>query len=170
MDEVGRGTTVKDGLAIAFATVHHLYSQNRCRALFATHFHELTDMLGYSGDHMGEGVFENIGFYCTDVDEIEVYFSSVSYVHRNGSDIFAGRFIRLLPSTQTWCQQGQPWAQGCPAGRHAPLCDRRRKRRAFLVSHSWRGHCEHSTQATRTITSLTILCILTISNFFIHGL
>ena len=42
MDEVGRGTTVKDGLAIAFATVHHLVSVNRCRALFATHFHELT--------------------------------------------------------------------------------------------------------------------------------
>ena len=44
MDEVGRGTTVKDGLAIAFATVHHLYAKNRCRALFATHFHELTNL------------------------------------------------------------------------------------------------------------------------------
>lgn len=76
MDEVGRGTTVKDGLAIAFATVHHLYAQNRCRALFATHFHELTDMLGYSGDHMGEGAFENVGFFCTDVDEVEVSLST----------------------------------------------------------------------------------------------
>ena len=72
MDEVGRGTTVKDGLAIAFATVHHLYAKNRCRALFATHFHELTDMLGYSSDHRGEGAFEHIGFFCTDVDETEV--------------------------------------------------------------------------------------------------
>ena len=44
MDEVGRGTTMKDGLAIAFATVHHLYAHNRCRALFATHFHELTTL------------------------------------------------------------------------------------------------------------------------------
>ena len=42
MDEVGRGTTVEDGLAIAFATVHHLVSVNGCRAMFATHFHELT--------------------------------------------------------------------------------------------------------------------------------
>lgn len=72
MDEVGRGTTVKDGLAIAFATVHHLYAQNQCRALFATHFHEITDMLGYSGDQKGEGAFQNVGFYCTDVDEVEV--------------------------------------------------------------------------------------------------
>ncbi|KAF8761774.1 MutS domain I [Rhizoctonia solani] len=47
MDEVGRGTTVRDGLAIAFATAHHLHSKNRCRAMFATHFHEVADMLGY---------------------------------------------------------------------------------------------------------------------------
>jgi DNA mismatch repair ATPase MutS len=47
MDEVGRGTTVRDGLAIAFATAHHLHATNRCRAMFATHFHEVADMLGY---------------------------------------------------------------------------------------------------------------------------
>jgi DNA mismatch repair ATPase MutS len=47
MDEVGRGTTVRDGLAIAFATAHHLHSRNQCRAMFATHFHEVADMLGY---------------------------------------------------------------------------------------------------------------------------
>ncbi|EIM83372.1 uncharacterized protein STEHIDRAFT_62817 [Stereum hirsutum FP-91666 SS1] len=80
MDEVGRGTTVKDGLAIAFATVHHLYAQNQCRALFATHFHEITDMLGYSGDQKGEGAFQNVGFYCTDVDEVED--GSFAYSHR----------------------------------------------------------------------------------------
>jgi DNA mismatch repair ATPase MutS len=72
MDEVGRGTTVKDGLAIAFATVHHLVSVNRCRALFATHFHELSDLLGYSSNGKGQGVFENVGFFCTDVDETAV--------------------------------------------------------------------------------------------------
>lgn len=73
MDEVGRGTTVKDGMAIAFATVHHLVSVNRCRALFATHFHDLADMLGYaSSNGTGQGVFENVGFFCTDVDETEV--------------------------------------------------------------------------------------------------
>jgi DNA mismatch repair ATPase MutS len=74
MDEVGRGTTVKDGLAIAFATVHHLVSVNRCRALFATHFHELADMLGYSshGNGKGRGVFEDVGFFCTSVDETDV--------------------------------------------------------------------------------------------------
>jgi DNA mismatch repair ATPase MutS len=73
MDEVGRGTTVKDGLAIAFATVHHLLSTNQCRALFATHFHELSDLFGYSGQGSSRRtVFENIAFYHTDVDETEV--------------------------------------------------------------------------------------------------
>jgi DNA mismatch repair ATPase MutS len=72
MDEVGRGTTVKDGLAIAFATIHHLLSANACRALFATHFHEVTDMLGYSTDPAAQGIFSNIGFFCTDVDETDV--------------------------------------------------------------------------------------------------
>jgi DNA mismatch repair ATPase MutS len=72
MDEVGRGTTVKDGLAIAFATVHYLVSVNRCRALFATHFHELSDLLGLSGNGKGQGVFEDVEFFCTDVDETDV--------------------------------------------------------------------------------------------------
>jgi hypothetical protein len=72
MDEVGRGTTVKDGLAIAFSTVHHLHSINGCRALFATHFHELADMLGYSDNHRGLGKYENVRFFCTDVAETEV--------------------------------------------------------------------------------------------------
>lgn len=72
MDEVGRGTTVEDGLAIAFATVHHLLLRSRCRTLFATHFHELADLLGYSDEHRGQGAFEGVSFYCTDVDETEV--------------------------------------------------------------------------------------------------
>ncbi len=41
-DEIGRGTATFDGLSIAWATVEHLHETNRCRALFATHFHELT--------------------------------------------------------------------------------------------------------------------------------
>ena len=73
MDEIGRGTTVKDGLAIAFATVDYLYRVNGCRALFATHFHELGDILGYSEDtHKGTNGFQDIAFLCTDVDESEV--------------------------------------------------------------------------------------------------
>ncbi|HYM30125.1 MAG TPA: DNA mismatch repair protein MutS [Candidatus Cybelea sp.] len=42
LDEIGRGTATFDGLSIAWAAVEHLHESNRSRALFATHFHELT--------------------------------------------------------------------------------------------------------------------------------
>ncbi len=42
LDEIGRGTATFDGVSIAWATVEHLHDQVRCRALFATHYHELT--------------------------------------------------------------------------------------------------------------------------------
>ena len=42
LDEIGRGTATYDGLSIAWATLEHLHDVNRCRALFATHYHEMT--------------------------------------------------------------------------------------------------------------------------------
>src|SRR5580700_227349 len=42
LDEIGRGTATFDGLSIAWATIEHLHESNRCRTLFATHFHEMT--------------------------------------------------------------------------------------------------------------------------------
>jgi DNA mismatch repair protein MutS len=42
LDEIGRGTATFDGLSIAWAVIEHLHEVNRCRALFATHYHELT--------------------------------------------------------------------------------------------------------------------------------
>ncbi|GAB6843337.1 DNA mismatch repair protein MutS [Methylorubrum rhodinum] len=42
LDEIGRGTATFDGLSIAWACLEHLHERNGCRALFATHFHELT--------------------------------------------------------------------------------------------------------------------------------
>ncbi|KAL9093935.1 MAG: hypothetical protein Q9165_003858 [Trypethelium subeluteriae] len=70
MDEVGRGTTPEDGIALGFASLDHLARINKCRALFATHFHVLADMT--------KG-FGNVGYYCTDVLEDRTGFS---YIHR----------------------------------------------------------------------------------------
>lgn len=42
LDEIGRGTATYDGLSIAWAVMEHLHETNRCRALFATHYHEMT--------------------------------------------------------------------------------------------------------------------------------
>jgi DNA mismatch repair protein MutS len=46
LDEIGRGTATYDGLSIAWATLEHLHEVNRCRALFATHYHEMTALQG----------------------------------------------------------------------------------------------------------------------------
>jgi DNA mismatch repair protein MutS len=46
LDEIGRGTATFDGLSIAWATLEQLHEVNRCRALFATHYHELGALAG----------------------------------------------------------------------------------------------------------------------------
>ena len=71
MDEVGRGTTPEDGTAVGYACLHHLYHVNKCRTLFATHFHALADMT----EDM-----KHLGRYCTDV--LEDSSGSFSFVHK----------------------------------------------------------------------------------------
>ena len=71
MDEVGRGTTPEDGTAVGYASLHHLYHVNRCRTLFATHFHSLADM---TRD------WKQLACYCTDV--LEGDDGSFAFVHR----------------------------------------------------------------------------------------
>ncbi len=46
LDEIGRGTATYDGLSIAWATLEHLHEVNKSRALFATHYHEMTALAG----------------------------------------------------------------------------------------------------------------------------
>ena len=71
MDEVGRGTTPADGIAVGFACLHHLQNVNKCRTLFATHFHALADMTRH---------WTGLGYYCTDVREESD--GSFRYMHR----------------------------------------------------------------------------------------
>jgi len=71
MDEIGRGTTPEDGIAVGYACLHHLYYNNRCRTLFATHFHSLADM---TKD------FKHLACHCTDVADGRD--GSFSFVHR----------------------------------------------------------------------------------------
>ncbi len=67
LDEIGRGTATYDGLSLAWAVVEHLHATNRSRALFATHFHELTQLANQMprlvnltmrvADHQGDVIF-----------------------------------------------------------------------------------------------------------------
>ncbi|KAH6854252.1 muts domain V-domain-containing protein [Chaetomium sp. MPI-CAGE-AT-0009] len=81
MDEVGRGTTPEDGTAVAFAALHHLVSVNKCRALFATHFHGIADLVAKDGLRVEDGgPSGTIDAYCTDVEEDEQ--GGFVYVHK----------------------------------------------------------------------------------------
>jgi DNA mismatch repair protein MutS len=67
LDEIGRGTSTFDGLAIAWAVAEHLYAAIGCRAMFATHYHQLTELAEHHGgvanysvsarEHEGDVVF-----------------------------------------------------------------------------------------------------------------
>jgi len=71
MDEVGRGTAPEDGTAVAYASLHHLYNINKCRTLFATHFHDLADK---TQD------WPQLAQYCTDLYEDDS--GSFTFVHK----------------------------------------------------------------------------------------
>ncbi|RDB28400.1 MutS 1, partial [Hypsizygus marmoreus] len=129
MDEVGRGTTVKDGLAIAYATLHHLVTTNQCRSLFATHFHELSDMLGYPNQRSSKGIFENVDFFCTDVEETDENHFAYKYrvrpgVNRDSHGLKVAQLAGMPPAAikvakdtlhylraqkaDTWCKLADP--------------------------------------------------------------
>lgn len=81
MDEIGRGTTPEDGAAVAFACLSHLVTVNRCRALFATHFHGVADLVARAGMRVQDGGEKGaVEMYCTDVEEDEQ--GGFVYVHR----------------------------------------------------------------------------------------
>ncbi len=60
LDEIGRGTGVYDGLSIAQAGIEHIHNVNKCRAIFATHYHELTKVSKY---------LKNVKCFCVKIRE-----------------------------------------------------------------------------------------------------
>lgn len=73
LDEIGRGTSTFDGLSIAWAVVEFLSKKMKCKTLFATHYHELTEL---------EGMLDGVKNYRINVKEI------------NGSIVFLRKVVR----------------------------------------------------------------------------
>lgn len=70
LDEIGRGTSTFDGLSIAWAVVEHIAKNLSCKTLFATHYHELTEL---------EGVLEGVKNYKVSVKELD---DGVVFLHK----------------------------------------------------------------------------------------
>ncbi|KAF9535820.1 MutS2 protein [Crepidotus variabilis] len=116
MDEVGRGTTVKDGLAIAFSALHHLAAVSKSRCLFATHFHELAEMMGITENLQGSGLFNNVRFYCSDVEEVEDGYFAYSYrlqpgINRDSHGLKVARLAGVLPSAMDVATKAHSWLE-----------------------------------------------------------
>lgn len=67
---IGRGTTLNSGIAIAYAALDYILQHNKSKTLFATHYHELYDMLTTIDEQGRRTTRPGVEFWCTDVDEV----------------------------------------------------------------------------------------------------
>jgi len=67
---IGRGTTLNSGIAIAYAALDYILRNNKSKTLFATHYHELYDMLTTLNDEGKRTTRPGVEFWCTDVEEV----------------------------------------------------------------------------------------------------
>ena len=87
LDEIGRGTSTFDGLSIAWAVVEHISEKIKARTLFATHYHELTDL---------EGKLEGVKNYCISVKEKGEDIIFLRKIIRGGADGSYGIHVAKL--------------------------------------------------------------------------
>ncbi len=93
LDEIGRGTSTYDGISIAWSVTEHLHDVTGCKTIFATHYHELTQL---------EGQLAGVRNYNVQVREVDDRILFVHRLQRGGADrsygIEVGRLAGLPPS------------------------------------------------------------------------
>ncbi len=93
LDEVGRGTSTYDGMAIARAVVEYIAQYINCKTLFATHYHELSDI---------ERELPNVVSYTMEVEEYEDDIVFTRRVKKGRSDRSYGLYVAKLSGLPSW--------------------------------------------------------------------
>lgn len=122
-DEIGRGTDTMVGLSIAYATLYTLACKKKSRSLFATHYHELADMLGYDG---GRALDDTVAFYCTRLESLPD--GSIHYAHhvrpgvnRESHGIQVARLADIPSDTISLAEQTYDWLSRFSGARISPV-------------------------------------------------
>ena len=144
LDEIGRGTSTYDGLAIAWAVVEAMHDQAKCRTLFATHYHELTRLAGTA----------RLRCRCTTSARASGRAISSFCMKSRAARPTAATASRS-PSWRACRPRSWPAREvGAREARGGPRCDRRHcggARRPAVV----RGHCRsRSTRPIRCVAAL----------------
>ncbi len=93
LDEIGRGTSTYDGVSLAWAIVEYLHEQIGCRTLFATHYHEMTEL---------EGVLSGLKNYNVVVREWEERIVFLHKIERGAADKSYGIHVAQLAGVPSW--------------------------------------------------------------------
>ena len=127
-DEIGRGTDTIVGLSIAYATLYTLACKNKSRSLFATHYHELADLLGYDG---GRALEDTVAFYCTTLESLSD--GSIHYAHyvrpgvnRESHGIQVARLADIPSDTISLAEQTYDWLSHFSGVRMSPVPSHRK--------------------------------------------
>ena len=96
LDEIGRGTSTYDGVSLAWAIVEYLHDQIGCRTLFATHYHELTEL---------ETDFTGVCNYNVAVKEWDEKIVFLHKIVRGGADKSYGIHVARLAGVPKWVNQ-----------------------------------------------------------------
>jgi len=93
LDEIGRGTSTYDGVSLAWAIVEYLHEQTGCRTLFATHYHELTEL---------ENILAGLKNYNVVVREWEERIVFLHKIARGAADKSYGIHVSQLAGVPNW--------------------------------------------------------------------
>jgi DNA mismatch repair protein MutS len=93
LDEVGRGTSTFDGLSLAWALAEEILTRTACRTMFATHYHELTEL----SSHYAQAVNLQVGVDCREGEDVRFLYKLEAGAARRSYGISVAKLAGLPP-------------------------------------------------------------------------